>query len=210
MWTLSFATEALGRERSAHNLIWLLVSDRSARPAIFLGKFLAVLPWCLTFNLGGFVLLCLAGGEPGRLALEVFWPAVIAGTLCYAALFHLFGAIMRRPAMLALLYSFFCETIASNLPGHLKRLSITFYTKCLMFERALDFGRPLRRPGSYRDGLELTAWLVLLDRDGWAAGGGNGGLFTRGISGCGVNVTCPSRGCILISLREMKDSSRGA
>ena len=178
MWTLSFATESLGRERSDHNLIWLL-SRPLSRPAIFLGKYLAVLPWCLTLNLGGFVLLCLAGGEPGRQALEVFWPAVIAGTLCYAALFHLLGAIMRRPAMLALLYSFFCETIAGNLPGHFKRLSITFYTKCLMFERAQDFGRFLHRPNSYEAVSELTAWLVLLTTTAVLLAVGTA-LFSRG------------------------------
>ena len=46
LWTLSFATEALGRERAAQNLIWLL-SRPIPKPAIFLGKYLAVLPWCL-------------------------------------------------------------------------------------------------------------------------------------------------------------------
>ncbi len=178
MWTLSFATEALGRERSDHNLVWLL-SRPLARPAIFLGKYLAVLPWCLTLNLGGFVVLCLAGGAPGRQALAVFWPAVIAGTLCYAALFHLLGAIMRRPAMLALLYAFFCETIAGNLPGHLKRLSITFYIKCIMFERTDDFGLVLHRPGSYQTVSELTAWLVLLIATAGLLAAGTA-IFSRG------------------------------
>ena len=52
-----------------------------------------------------------------------------AATLAFAALFHLMGACVRRAPVLAILYVFFFETIAGNLPGHLKRLSISFYTR---------------------------------------------------------------------------------
>ena len=51
--------------------------------------------------------------------------------------------------MLAILYSFFFETIAGNLPGHLKRLSISFYARCLMFDRAHALGMQPERPGIY-------------------------------------------------------------
>ena len=50
---------------------------------------------------------------------------------------------------MAILYAFFLETIAGNLPGHLKRLSVSFYTRCLMFERAHDFGIQPERPPIY-------------------------------------------------------------
>src|SRR5262249_7792002 len=59
IWSLSFATEALGGERESQGMIWLLTRPLS-RPAIYLAKFLAVLPWCLALNLGGFALICLA------------------------------------------------------------------------------------------------------------------------------------------------------
>src|SRR5207244_622753 len=146
--SLSFATEALGREREQRNLVWTLTRPLP-RPAVYLGKFVALLPWCLVLNLAGFGLICLAGGEPGRAALGLYWPAVVMGTVAFAALFHLMGALFRRPAVIAILYSFFLETVMGNLPGHLKRASISFYTRCLMFDRAHELGIHPERPALY-------------------------------------------------------------
>jgi hypothetical protein len=160
LWSLSFATEGLGREREAGNLVWLLTRPLS-RPAIYLAKFLAILPWCLGLNLGGFALLCLVGGEPGRLALSIYWPAVWWGSLAFCALFHLMAACFRRAAVVALLYVFFLETILGNLPGNLKRVSISFYVRCLMFDRAHDFGIQPERPLVYLPVSGTTAWFVL-------------------------------------------------
>ena len=64
LWNLSFATEALGGERESNSLIWLL-SRPLSRPAIYLAKFVALLPWTLGLTLGGFGLLCLAAGQTG-------------------------------------------------------------------------------------------------------------------------------------------------
>jgi ABC-type transport system involved in multi-copper enzyme maturation permease subunit len=160
LWTLSFATEGLGREREAHNLLWVLTRPLS-RPAIYLAKFVALVPWCVALSLGGFALICLAGGRPGRLALALYWPAVFWGTLAFASLFHLLGACLRRSAVVALLYAFFLETVLGNLPGHFKRLSISFYTRCLMFDRAHEFGIRPERPSIYLPVSGTTAWLVL-------------------------------------------------
>ncbi len=161
LWSLSFATEGLGREREANNLLWVLTRPLS-RPAIYLAKYLALLPWCLLLNVGGFVLLCLLARRPGRLALQLYWPAVLWGTLAFAALFHLMGACLRRSAVLAILYAFFLETIAGNLPGHLKRLSISFYVRCLMFDGANAYGiQPIRPAANYLPVSGTTAWCVL-------------------------------------------------
>jgi hypothetical protein len=148
LWSLSFATEGLGREREAGNLLWVLTRPLT-RPAIYLAKYLALLPWCLLLNLGGFALLALLAGAPGRLAFAVYWPAVLWASLAFAALFHLMSACLRRAPVLAILYTFFFETIAGNLPGHLKRLSLSFYARCLMFDRAHDFGLHPDRPNVY-------------------------------------------------------------
>src|SRR5262249_13871697 len=85
MWSLSFATEALGREREAHNLVWVLTRPLS-RPAIYLAKLVAVLPWCLGLNLGGFALICAAGGDVGQQALALYWPAAAGGAVAFCAL----------------------------------------------------------------------------------------------------------------------------
>src|SRR5207253_5694026 len=110
LWSLSFATEALGGEREARSMVWLLTRPLP-RWSIYLAKYVGVLPWILGLNIGGFALICLAAGEPGRLAFRLFWPGVIVSSLAFVALFHLFGAVVRRPTVVALVYSFFLETI---------------------------------------------------------------------------------------------------
>ena len=64
LWSLSFATEAVGGDREQNSLIWLLARPLP-RPAIYLAKFVALLPWTLALNVGGFALLCVAGGPAG-------------------------------------------------------------------------------------------------------------------------------------------------
>lgn len=160
-WSLSFATEALGREREAGNLLWVLTRPLP-RWAIYLAKLAAVLPWCLLLNLGGFALLCLAGGQPGRLALQLYWPAVLCGTFAFAALYHLMGALLRRPATVALLYSFFVETIMLLMPDDLKRFSLSFYVRCLMFDRAAEHGLQPGPAERYQAVGGVTAALALI------------------------------------------------
>src|SRR5207249_6283590 len=61
LWSLSFATEGLGREREAGNLLWLLTRPLS-RPAIYLANFVAVLTGALGLSVGGCAVLCAVGG----------------------------------------------------------------------------------------------------------------------------------------------------
>jgi ABC-type transport system involved in multi-copper enzyme maturation permease subunit len=160
MWSLSFATEALGREREAHNLVWVLTRPLS-RPAIYVAKLVAVLPWCLGLNLGGFALICLAGGATGREAFGVYWPAVVGGSVAFCGLFHLMGALFRRAAVVAVLYSFFLESFLGSMPGYWKRASISFYTRCLMYDRGAGYNvRPMNRE-TYIPVDGPTAWAVL-------------------------------------------------
>jgi ABC-type transport system involved in multi-copper enzyme maturation permease subunit len=156
-WSLAFATEALGGEREAQSLVWLL-SRPLPRPAIYLGKFVALLPWSIGLNVAGFVLLCVAGGAPGLLALRLYWPAVVWASLAFSALFLLLGAYFRRPAVVAIVYSFCLEVVLGNMPGYLKRVSIGFYTRCLMFERAADYGIQPDKPSVY---LPVDGWTAL-------------------------------------------------
>lgn len=160
IWTLSFATEALGGEREGRTLVWLLTRP-IPRPAVYLAKFTALLPWTLALNLGGFALLCVLAGEPGLRALRLYWPAVLAGTLAFAALFHLMGACFRRAAIIALVYSFFLETILGSMPGYMKRISLSFYTRCIMFEAAQDYGVQPEKASIYLPVTANAAWLVL-------------------------------------------------
>jgi len=145
VWSLAFATEALGGERESNSLVWLL-SRPLPRPAVYLGKFVAVLPWSLALNVGGFALLCLLAGPPGRQALRLFWPMVVWTTLAFCSLFHLIGALFRRPAIVASVYVFFLEIILNLMPGYVKRISISFYARCLVYDAGAPYGvRPPNR-----------------------------------------------------------------
>lgn len=161
-WGLCFATEALGGDRESRSLIWVL-SRPLPRWSIYLAKFAALLPWAMMLNLGGFFLLCLAAGEPGRLAFRLYWPAVMGATLAFCALFHLMAALFRRPALVAIFYTFFLEIIVGNMPGYMKRISIGFYTRCLMFDAAENIGmQPPERASIYVPVSGSAAWTVLL------------------------------------------------
>jgi hypothetical protein len=160
VWSLSFATEAMGSEREGSNLVWLLTRPLS-RPAIYLAKFVALLPWSLGLNLGGFALLCAVAGRPGALAFRLFWPSVLWGTLAFSALFHLAGTFFRRPAIVGLVYAFFLEVLLGNMPGYLKRVSISFYVRCLMFDAAQNYGVQPEKPWVYLPVDGTTACLVL-------------------------------------------------
>jgi ABC-type transport system involved in multi-copper enzyme maturation permease subunit len=161
IWTLCFATDTIGGERESGSLVWLLMRPLP-RPAIYLAKYVAVLPWCLGMNLGGFAIICLAGGAPGKLALRLYWPSVFWGTLAFSALFLWMGTAFRRPAVVATVYSFFLETLFGNLPGYLKRASISFYTRCMMFEAGQSYDVQPEKPSIYLAVDGETALLVLL------------------------------------------------
>lgn len=161
LWTLSFSTEALGGEREQNNLLWLL-SRPLDRGAVYLAKYVALLPWALAFNLGGFVVLCLLGGHPGWRSLSLFWPAVLLATLAFAALFHLLAATFKRATILALVYVFFLEIILNLMPGYLKWATIGFYARCMMLEAGAPYGLPQPRPDLFVPVSGLTALVVLL------------------------------------------------
>jgi hypothetical protein len=132
------------------------------RSSIYLAKYVALLPWSLALNVGGFGLLCLLSGQTGHQAFRLYWPAVFAATVAYCALFHLMGACFRRAAVVALVYTFFLETIFGQMPGYMKRISVSFYTRCLMFDAAADYGVQSEKPSIYLPVDGTTAWCVLL------------------------------------------------
>ncbi len=163
LFSISFATGALGTERESRSLVWLMTRPLP-RSAIYLAKFLGLLPWCLGLSFGGFALLCLAGGEVGREAFAWYAPGVLAGSVAFAAVFHLFGALFSRPAVVGLLYAFFFETMLSELPipGTLKRLSLNYYTRCLLYDAGERRGVPTESASLFVPVSPTFAWVALL------------------------------------------------
>ncbi|HKB01661.1 MAG TPA: ABC transporter permease [Gemmataceae bacterium] len=163
LFSLSFATGAIGQERESRSLVWLMTRPLP-RSGVYLAKFLGVLPWCLLMTVGGFGALCLAGGPTGWQAFVLYAPGVLAGSLAFAAVFFLLGALFPRPAILGLLYAFFFETLLSELPipGTLKRLSINYYTRCLLYSAAEGQDVPVESSSLFVPVSPTTAWAVLL------------------------------------------------
>jgi ABC-type transport system involved in multi-copper enzyme maturation permease subunit len=160
LFTLAFASGAIGTERESRSLVWLLTRPLP-RPAIYLATFLGAVPWCVLFGVGGFAALCLAGGGLGREAFRLYWPAAVGGTVAFAALFHLLGATVRRPVVVGLVYVFFFEALVALLPGSLKLLSLSFYARSLIYNEAVAAGYPgpmLEVPEAVS---AATAWAVL-------------------------------------------------
>ena len=69
------------------------------------------------------------------------------------------------------MYCFFLETILGNMPGYMKRISISFYSRCMMFDVAGEYGVQPEKPTVYLpvDGatglwvlVSLTAALLVL------------------------------------------------
>ena len=160
LFTLSYATAAFGTERESRSLVWLMTRP-IPRSGIYLAKFLGALPWCFLFGLGGFAGLCLAGGEYGRGAFSLYWPAAAIVTISFSALFHLIGAIFRRPVVVGLIYVFFFEALVGSLPGSLKLLSLTFYARCLMYNAAETAKYPVEMLEVSQSVSSTTAWVVL-------------------------------------------------
>jgi ABC-type transport system involved in multi-copper enzyme maturation permease subunit len=160
MFTLAYATAAFGNDRESRSLVWLMTRP-IPRSGIYLAKFLGALPWCLLFGLGGFAALCLAGGDYGRKALAMYWPAAAVATVAFSALFHLIGAVFRRPVVVGLVYVFFFEALVGSLPGSLKLLSLTFYARSLMYNAAEAAGYPAEMLEVSQAVSSTTAWAVL-------------------------------------------------
>ncbi len=160
VWCLSFATEALGGELESRSIVWLLTRPLP-RWSIYIAKYIALLPWALGFTVGGFWLMCQTAGAPGREAYRLFWPGIVGGTLAFTSLFHLFSAATRRPTVVGLVYCFFLETLLGDMPGLMKRVSVSYYVRCVIFDAAAGLGIHPDKPSVYMPVTGATAWTVL-------------------------------------------------
>ncbi|MFO0868396.1 MAG: hypothetical protein U0935_05560 [Pirellulales bacterium] len=168
IFCLSFGTAGIASDREEQTLVYLLVAPLP-RPCVFLAKALASLVPALLWTVGSLALLCRLAGRPGAEAWGALWPSVVWSTVAYVSLFLLFSVLFRRATLLALAYSLFLETLVGNLPGIAKRMAVSFYLKCLVFESSESFG--LRLQGLFQPELFLpvsgsTAQLVLLALSG--------------------------------------------
>jgi ABC-type transport system involved in multi-copper enzyme maturation permease subunit len=170
---LLYAAAALGEEYEERTFVYVL-----SRPLtlwkVYLAKGLGIAPLVVAATIGGFGLLCLSAGSAGLAAWPMFWPAVAFGAFAYTSLFLMIGALAPRPMVVGVGYAFFFEFIAGNLPGTIKRASISFHTKCMMYDAGSNMGfQPLSArqfmpvSGETAMAVLLTAGLVLLAVGAW-------------------------------------------
>lgn len=133
IFCLCYGTAGIASDREEQTLVYLLVSPLP-RPLVFLAKALASLTPALVWTMGSLAILCQLGGKAGLGAWGAVWPSVLWSTLTYVALFLLFSVVFRRATLIALAYALFLETLVGNLPGIAKRMAVSFYMKCLVFE----------------------------------------------------------------------------
>jgi hypothetical protein len=91
----------------------------------------------------------------------MYWPAAVAGTIAFAALFHLLGAIFRRPVVVGLVYVFFYEALVAVLPGSLKLLSLSFYARSMMYNAATAAGHSPEMLNLSEAVSDANAWWFL-------------------------------------------------
>jgi ABC-2 type transport system permease protein len=161
--TLAYASGAFGAEREGRTMLWLLTRPLP-RWAVYLAKYLGTMPWCVGISALAFTVLCLCGGEYGRRAIALSWPAVLAGSLAFGSLFHLIGALFRWPSVIGLVYVFFFEILVGALPGSLKHLSLNYYIRSLFYNEtagAIARAKP-ENVDAYAPTDPTTAWVTLL------------------------------------------------
>jgi ABC-type transport system involved in multi-copper enzyme maturation permease subunit len=136
---LLYAAAAFGDEYEERTFVYVL-----SRPLtlwkVYLAKAAGAAPLVGVAATGGFGLLCLVAGAPGREAWTLFWPAIATAAFTYGSLFLLVGALVPRPMVVGVGYSFFFEFLAGNLPGTIKRGSISYYCRCMMFDEGSSLG----------------------------------------------------------------------
>ena len=136
---LGYASAAIADERTDETLVYLLTTN-IPRPLVYLSKYAAALLLTLGMALGGLAALCLVPGEIGHEALGVFWTVTVCATAAYVGLFLLFSAMVRRATFLSLAYALMIETLTGNIPGFVKRITVSFYAKSWLYESGEPLG----------------------------------------------------------------------
>jgi ABC-2 type transport system permease protein len=161
IFAICYGTGAVGSEREDRTLVYLLITPM-ARPVAYLTKYVAALILVLVWTAGSFVLAGVAGGRWGMESVKLFWLAIMLGAAAYASLFTALGAAFRRGTIISLAYALFLEGLLGNMPGIVKRVSLSFYVKCMIYEAGAAYSlspriaRELFLPVSGR----TAAWIL--------------------------------------------------
>jgi len=134
---IGYGAAGIGAEREDRTLIYLLMTP-IPRPVAYLMRFLAAELLVIGATAAALRMLCQMAGTPGDEAWSLFWPASLLGAAAYAALFLLVGTIFRHGTIISLAYWFFLEVLFGNMPGIIKRISVAFYVRSMIYDAGAD------------------------------------------------------------------------
>jgi len=153
--TLTLGTAVIGDDREDKTLVYLSIRPLP-RWSIYLAKVLGTLPLALGISLGAVFALCAVASACGGLPLplsEVAWmflPTIALGTFAYLAFFGWLGAVFRNAMLIGIAHVFLVEFFMGNVPGVLKRISISFYIRCMLYDAGKEHGlKPPEIPPSF-------------------------------------------------------------
>ena len=130
---ICYGASTVGGEREDRTLIYLLITP-IPRPLIYGVKWLAANVLVAGWAGVTLALLCQMAGASGRSALAPFLAASLLGAVAYASLFLLLGTIFRHGTVISLGYWFFLEVLFGNMPGIIKRVSVAYYVRCMIYD----------------------------------------------------------------------------
>lgn len=138
IFAISYGSSTIGGEREDQSLIYLLVTP-IPRMAVYLTKALAAGSLVAAWSVSTLAILCRLAGEPGQTLWPIYWPASLLGGLAYASVFLLLGAMFRYGTILSLAYWFFLEVLFVAMPGTIKRITVSYYVRCMIFDAGAEF-----------------------------------------------------------------------
>lgn len=187
VFAICYGASGIGGEREDQTLIYLLICP-IPRPLIYGTKAFAGLTLVAAWTTTTLFVLCRLAGSPGQEVFSMFLLASVLGGVAYASLFLLVGAVFRHGTIISLVYWFFLEVLFGNLPGIVKRVSVAFYVRCMIYDAGgnLELG-PIGR-------VAREMYLPVSGR-------------TAMITLAGIIVALLALGVVLFELREYRDAS---
>jgi ABC-type transport system involved in multi-copper enzyme maturation permease subunit len=158
---LSYGASGVGGEREDGTLIYLLITS-IPRPLVYAMKFLATMALVTAWSAGTLLLLCVLAGSQGIAVLGAFLPASVLGAATYGSLFLLLGTAFRHGTVISLAYWFFLEVLFGNMPGIIKRVSIAFYVRCMVYDAGAEFDLGPMSPGGREMFLPVTGDMAAI------------------------------------------------
>ncbi len=164
IFAISYGSSTIGGEREDQSLIYLLVTP-IPRFAVYITKALAASLLVAMWSCTALCTYCYLAGEIGQKALPVYFTATVLGGLAYTCVFMLLGALFRHGTILSLAYWFFLEVLFVQMPGTVKRVTVSYYVRCLIFDAGKEYNIGPRTPAEQEMFSALPgdqAWMILL------------------------------------------------